>query len=125
MHRWALWVGGITVLSLVAGEIYVHQRNEMVRKSERMKQTWSEVDVQLQRRADLILNLVATVRIYAQHEEKVFDNVAAARVALLKARTPADRMAASAQIDGGLSRLLAISENYPQLKANDKPPCRE
>ncbi len=119
MNRWAIWVGGLAVLALVAGDIYVRQRNEMVRKNEQMKQTWSEVDVQLQRRADLIPNLVAAVRGYAQHEEAVFDNVAAARAALLNARTPADRMAANAQLDGALGRLLAISENYPQLKANE------
>src|SRR5260370_8105548 len=91
----------------------------MVSKNEQMKQTWSEVDVQLQRRADLIPNLVATVRGYAQHEEAVFDNVAAARAALLNGRTPADRMAANAQLDSALGRVLAISENYPQLKANE------
>jgi len=119
MNRWAMWVGGLAVLALVAGEIYVRERNEMVGKNEQMKQTWSEADVQLQRRADLIPNLAATVKGYAQHEEAVFDNVAAARAALLNARTPADRMAANAQLDGGLGRLLAISENYPQLKANE------
>lgn len=119
MNRWAMWVGGFAVLALVAGEIYVRPRNEMVRQNERMKQTWSEVDVQLQRRADLIPNLAATVKGYARHETKVFDDVANARAALLNARTPADRMAANAQIDGGLGRLLAISENYPQLKANE------
>ncbi len=107
------------MLALVAGDIYVRRRNEMVRKNEQIKQTWSEVDVQLQRRADLIPNLVATVRGYAQHEVAVFDNVAAARAALLNERTPADRMAANAQLDGALGRLLAISENYPQLKANE------
>jgi LemA protein len=119
MNRWAMWVGGLAVLALVMGQICVRQHNEMMRKNEQMKQTWSEVDVQLQRRADLIPNLVAAVKGYAQHEKTVFDNVAAARAALLNARTPADRMAANVQIDGGLDRLLAISENYPQLKANE------
>lgn len=119
MNRWAIWAGGLAVLALAGGGIYVRQRNEMVRKNEQMKRTWSEVDVQLQRRADLIPNLVATVKGYAQHEKTVFDNVAAARAALLNARTPTDRMAANAQIDGGLGRLLAISENYPQLKASE------
>ncbi|HEY2497446.1 MAG TPA: LemA family protein [Candidatus Angelobacter sp.] len=119
MNRWAMWIGGLAVLTLIAGEICVRQRNEMVRRNEQMKQTWSQVDVQLQRRADLIPNLAATVKGYAQHEETVFGNVAAARSALLNARTPADRIAANAQIDGGLGRLLAISEGYPQLKANE------
>jgi LemA protein len=119
MNRWAMCVGGLAVLGLVAGGIYVRQRNEMVRKNEQVKQAWSQVDVQLQRRADLIPNLVKTVKSYAQHEETVFGNVAAARAALLNAHTPTDRMAANVQIDGGLGRLLAISENYPQLKANE------
>jgi LemA protein len=119
MNRWAMWIGGLAVLAVVVGETYMRQRNEMVRKNEQVKQTWSEVDVQLQRRADLIPNLVSAVKGYAEHEKTVFDNVAAARAALLNARTPADRMVANAQIDGGLGRLLAISENYPQLKANE------
>jgi LemA protein len=67
----------------------------------------------------LIPNLVGTVKGYARHEEAVFDHVAAARAVLLSAQTPADRMAASAQLDGVLSRLLAISESYPQLKASE------
>jgi len=119
MNRWAICVGGLAVLAMVAGDIYVRQRNEMVRENEQTKQAWSEVDVQLQRRADLIPKLVATVKGYAQHEEAVFDNVAAARAALLNARTPANRMAANIQLDRVLGRLLVISENYPQLKANE------
>lgn len=119
MTRWAMWVGAIAVLALVAGGIYVRPRNEMIRKNERIRQTWSEVDVQLQRRADLIPNLAATVKGYAQHERTVFDDVASARAALVTARTPADRMAANAQMDVGLDRLLAIAENYPQLKADE------
>jgi LemA protein len=118
MKRWAMWVGAIAVLALV-GEIYVRPRNEMVSKNERITQTWSEVDVQLQRRADLIPNLAATVKGYAQHERTVFDDVAGARAVLLTARTPADRMAANGQMDVGLGRLLAIAENYPQLKADE------
>ncbi len=73
----------------------------------------------LQRRADLIPNLVATVKGFAQHEEKVFDDIAAARSALLNAQTPADKIAANAAVTGALGRLLAISENYPQLKSNE------
>jgi len=119
MNRWAMWVGGLAVMAVVMGGIYPRHRNEMVRKNEQMKQTWSDVDVQLQRRADLIPNLVSAVKGYAQHEKTVFDNVAAARAALLNARTPVECMAANADIDGGLGRLLAISENYPQLKADE------
>ncbi|HEV2387685.1 MAG TPA: LemA family protein [Candidatus Acidoferrales bacterium] len=109
----------VVVLVLILGSSFVSRRNQMVQKNETVKASWSEVDVQLQRRADLIPNLVATVKGYTQHEETVFDNVAAARAALLNARTPSDRIAANGQLDGAIGRLLAIVENYPQLKANE------
>jgi LemA protein len=118
MKKSWIWLGGIVLVLLILGSSYVNRRNEMVQKNETVKASWSEVDVQLQRRADLIPNLVATVKGYAQHEQTVFDNVANARAALLNARTPADRIAANGQLDGALGRLLAIVENYPQLKAN-------
>lgn len=108
---------GAIVVVLVG--MYVSLRNSMVQKNEAVKESWSEVDVQIERRADLIPNLVATVKGYAQHEEAVFDNVDRAREALLNAHTPSDRMAANGQLDGALGRLLAIVENYPQLKANE------
>lgn len=106
------------LLVLAVGGSYVGSRNEMVRKSEAVKQAWSQVDVVLQRRADLIPNLVATVKGYAQHEEKVFGDIASARSALLNAQTPAGKIAANGQLDGALGRLLAVVENYPNLKAN-------
>jgi LemA protein len=109
-------LGAIVVVTI---GMYVSMRNAMVQKNETVKERWSEVDVQMQRRADLIPNLVATVKGYAQHEETVFDNVTKAREALLAARTPSDRIAANGQLDGALGRLLAIVENYPQLKANE------
>ena len=111
--------GGISGADgLIIGGAYVSSRNEMVRKNEAIKQAWSQVDVVLQRRADLIPNLVATVKGYAQQEVKVFGDVANARAALLSARTPADKIAANGQLDGALGRLLAIVENYPNLKSN-------
>lgn len=109
----------VIVMVVILGGMYVSLRNSMVRKNEAVKEAWSEVDVQLQRRADLIPNLVATVKGYAQHEETVFDNVAAARAALLSANSPSDKIAANNRLDGALGRLLAIVENYPQLKANE------
>jgi len=105
-------------MALIIGGSYVSSRNEMVRKNEAIKQAWAQVDVVLQRRADLIPNLVATVKGYAQQEVKVFGDVANARAALLNARTPADKIAANGQLDGALGRLLAIVENYPNLKSN-------
>ena len=111
-------VGLLALIALIIGGSYVSSRNEMVRKNEAIKQAWAQVDVVLQRRADLIPNLVATVKGYAQQEVKVFGDVADARAALLSARTPADKIAANGQLDGALGRLLAIVENYPNLKSN-------
>jgi LemA protein len=105
--------------ALIVGGMYVSNKNQMVTLNEQVKASWSDVDVQLQRRADLIPNLVATVKGFAQHEEKVFGDIAAARSALLNAQTPADKIAANQQVTGALGRLLAISENYPQLKSNE------
>ena len=119
MKKSTIWLVALGAIVVLAIGMYVSMRNTMVQKNEAVKESWSEVDVQLQRRADLIPNLVATVKGYAQHEETVFDNVAKAREALLNARTPADRIAANGQLDGALGRLLAIVEKYPQLKANE------
>ena len=111
-------VGLLALIALIVGGAYVSSRNEMVRKNEAVKQAWAQVDVVLQRRADLIPNLVATVKGYAAQEVKVFGDVTNARAALLSARTPADKIAANGQLDGALGRLLAIVENYPNLKSN-------
>jgi LemA protein len=114
-----LTVFGVLVLvSLMVGGAYVSSRNQMVSKNEAVKQDWAQVDVVLQRRADLIPNLVATVKGYAQQEQKVFGDVASARASLLNARTPGERIAANGQLDGAIGRLLAIAENYPNLKSN-------
>jgi LemA protein len=112
----------IVVLLLIAfllGSMYVGRRNEMVRKRETVNAAWSQVDVVLQRRADLIPNLVETVKGYAGQEQKVFGDIAAARSQLLNAKTPSDKIAANGQIDSALGRLLVIVENYPQLKSNE------
>ena len=109
----------IVILLVWFGSIYVGHRNEMVRLKETVNASWSQVDVVLQRRADLIPNLVETVKGIAGQEQKVFGDIAAARAALLGAKTPADKIAANGQIDGALGRLLAIVENYPQLRSNE------
>jgi LemA protein len=98
---------------------YVGVRNTLVTKNEAVKSAWSQVDIVLQRRADLIPNLVETVKGYAAQEQTVFGDIAKARSALLAAGTPAEKIAANGQLDGALGRLLAISENYPQLKSNE------
>jgi LemA protein len=109
----------VAVIALIFGGMYVSARNQMVTKNEAVKSAWAEVDVVLQRRADLIPNLVETVKGYAAQEQTVFHDIAAARSALLGAQTPADKIAANGQLDGALGRLLLIVENYPQLKSNE------
>jgi LemA protein len=112
----------VIILALIALVIfgqYVTVRNTLVSKNEAVKSAWSEVDVNLQRRADLIPNLVETVKAYAKQEQTVFGDIANARSALLSARSPSDKIAANNQLDGALGRLLAIAENYPQLKSNE------
>lgn len=109
----------VVVLALVFGGLYVSRRNQMVALNETVKSDWAQVDVVLQRRADLIPNLVETVKGYAAQEQTVFDDIAKARAALLGAQTPEGRIAANGQLDGALGRLLALAENYPQLKSNE------
>jgi LemA protein len=118
MRNLLITVGVLALIFLVVGGAYVSSRNEMVRKNEAIKQAWSQVDVVLQRRADLIPNLVATVKGYAQQEQKVFGDIANARAGLLNARTPGEKIAANGQLDGAIGRLLAIAENYPNLKSD-------
>lgn len=109
----------IVVIGLLVFGSYISARNQMVAKNEQIKQTWSQVEVVMQRRADLIPNLVATVKGFAAHETEVFSDIANARAALLSARgNPKSEIAANGQLDGALGRLLAISENYPQLRSN-------
>ena len=112
----------IVVLALIALVVfgqYIGVRNTLVSKNEAVKAAWSQVDIVLQRRADLIPNLVETVKGYAQQEQTVFGDIAKARSALLSAGSPADKIAANNQLDGALGRLLLIVENYPQLKSNE------
>src|SRR5580698_4652949 len=98
---------------------YVSVKNTLVSKNEGVKAAWSQVDIVLQRRADLIPNLVETVKGYAQQEVTVFGDIAKARSALLSAGTPQEKIAANGQLDGAIGRLLVVVENYPQLKSNE------
>src|ERR1700683_1776146 len=109
----------LVLIVLIAFGQYVGVRNTLVAKNEAVKTAWSQVDVVLQRRADLIPNLVETVKGIAGQEQTVFGDIAKARSALLGAQAPADRIAANGALDGALGRLLAIVENYPQLKSNE------
>src|SRR5271154_2189420 len=109
----------IGLIALLAFGQYVGVRNTLVTKNEAVKASWSQVDIVLQRRADLIPNLVETVKGYAQQEQTVFGDIAKARSALLSAGSPQEKIAANQQLDGALGRLLLIVENYPQLKSNE------
>lgn len=109
----------LVLIALIAFGQYVSVRNTLVAKNEAVKSTWSQVDIVLQRRADLIPNLVETVKGYAKQEQTVFGDIAKARSALLSAGNPQEKIAANQQLDGALGRLLLIVENYPQLKSNE------
>ena len=119
MNKGLIVVIVVVLIALLAFGQYVGVRNTLVTKNEGVKASWSQVDIVLQRRADLIPNLVETVRGYAQQEQTVFGDIAKARSALLSAGTPQDKIAANQQLDGALGRLLLIVENYPQLKSNE------
>src|SRR6202162_1524387 len=109
----------VLLIVLFAFGQYVSVKNTLVSKNETVKAAWSQVDIVLQRRADLIPNLVETVKGYAQQEQTVFGDIAKARSALLSAGTPQQKIAANGQLDRALGRLLLIVENYPQLKSNE------
>src|SRR5512133_2672021 len=109
----------LVIVGVAAGGKFVSVRNELVEKREAINAQWAQVDVALQRRADLIPNLVETVKGFAKHETEVFTAIANARAALVSGRTPQEKIAANDQLSGALSRLLVITENYPQLRSNE------
>jgi LemA protein len=113
------WLLGVLLLVIVCGLWLGGMYNNLVGLDQNVKQAWAQVENQLQRRYDLIPNLVATVKGYAVHEKQIFTDVAAARAKLAGATTVNDKIAASNGLEGTLSRLLMIVENYPQLKATE------
>jgi len=119
MGKGLIVVAVLLVIVLALGGQYIGVKNTLVAKDQAVKAAWSQVDIVLQRRADLIPNLVETVKGYAQQEVTVFGDIAKARSALLSAQTPSDKIAANGQLDGAIGRLLVIVENYPQLKSNE------
>src|SRR5580704_5692597 len=110
----------IVALALAAMPLTGCSYNKFVSQEEAIKAQWAQVQNQLQRRNDLIPNLVETVKGYAQHEEGVFKEIADARSRLLAAKSPEETIAAANQQTSALGRLLAVVENYPQLKANEQ-----
>jgi LemA protein len=119
MSKFTIVLIAIAVLLLLAFSKYVSVKNTLVAKNEAVKSSWSQVDVVLQRRADLIPNLVETVKGITKQEQAVFGEIAQARSQLLSAQAPADKIAANQRLDGALGRLLAIAENYPQLRSSE------
>jgi LemA protein len=99
---------------------YVSARNQMVVKDQAVKEAWSNVDADLQRRADLIPNLVETVKGFTKEESTVFGDIANARAGMLNAQGPQAKIAANSQLDGAIGRLLLLTENYPQLRSSDQ-----
>ncbi|MGN6592680.1 MAG: LemA family protein [Terriglobales bacterium] len=118
VKAWLIAVIVIVVVVLGLASSFTGRYNNMVRMREAIKQSWAQVDVNIQRRADLIPNLVSTVQGFARQEQKVIGEVTSARAALGGARTPQQTMQANNQLDGALSRLLVVVENYPQLRSN-------
>jgi LemA protein len=121
----ALWVllgvlGLMVLVALFAGGSYVSAKNQMVQKSADVDAAFSNIDVDLQRRSDLIPNLVASVKGYANVEETVLANIANARAGLMTAQTPNEKLAANDRLNVALLPLMRMQENYPQLKSNDQ-----
>ena len=123
--RKGMWIGlgvlGALVLAvLMVFTSYVSARNQMVAKQQEVKSKWSEVDVQMERRADLIPNLVQTVKGFTKEESTVFGDIANARAGMLNAQGREAKIAANNQLDGALGRLLMLTENYPQLRSSEQ-----
>ena len=117
----ALGVVGVLVLAaLMVFSSYVSAKNQMVTNDEIVKAAWADVDVQLERRAALIPNLVETVKGFTKEESTVFGDIANARAGMLNAQGPAGKIAANGKLDSALGRLLLLTENYPQLRSSDQ-----
>ena len=112
------WI--ILGILVVIGFLLIGMYNQLVQLRVRTDSAWSDIDVQLKRRHDLIPNLVETVKGYAAHEKGTFENVAKFRSMAMQATTPADKAQAENQLTGALKSLFAVAESYPELKANEE-----
>ena len=119
MKHFTGMIVALVIIVLLGGCYVIGQRNALIALDEDVNEAWSNIDADLQRRNDLIPNLVATVKGYATHEEEVFTGIADARSKLAGATTMQEKAEADATLTAGLGRLLAIAENYPELKANE------
>jgi LemA protein len=113
-------VGVLLLVVLMIAGSFIIAKNQMVAKDQVVKTDWSDVDVQLERRADLIPNLVSTVKGFTKEESSVFDDIAQAREGLMNAQTPEAKIAANNQLDGSLAKVLVLTENYPTLRSSDQ-----
>lgn len=111
-------LGVLLLVALATAGIIIGIWNGLITKDETVKSEWAQIDTQLQRRADLIPNLVSTVKGYAAHEKGIFEDVAKARAGLLSASSPQAKADANDMLGASIGRLLAIAENYPNLKAD-------
>src|SRR3954463_7716462 len=109
----------VAVIVVLVGLVVAVMYNSLVTLNQRASEAWSDINVQLKRRYDLIPNLVSTVKGYATHEKKVFEEVTAARTAAMNAGGIAQKAEAENQLAGALKSLFAVSEAYPDLKANE------
>lgn len=112
-------VGALVLIALVFGGSLIGARNELVTQREEVTAAFNQVEVVLQRRLDLIPNLVETVKGFAAQEQAVIDSVTEARAAMMGAQSPQERIAANQQLEGALGRLFVVVENYPELKSNE------
>ena len=114
-----MWIGLIIlVIIIIIIAIFLSYYNRIIRLENRIDNAWAQIDVQLKRRADLIPNLIETVKGYMKHEKETLENVTNARSALMKAKTPQENIDADNMLTGALKSLFAVAENYPELKAN-------
>ncbi len=109
----------IIILVVIFLLIFVGYYNKIIRLENIIDNSWAQIDVQLKRRADLIPNLIETVKGYMQHEREVLENVTKARSAIMTAKTPQENIDADNMLTGALKSLFAVAENYPNLKANE------
>ena len=113
------WIGLIVlIIVIVLILIFFSYYNRIIRLENRIDNSWAQIDVQLKRRADLIPNLMETVKGYMKHERETLENVTQARAALMTAKTPQENINADNMLTGALKSLFAVAENYPDLKAN-------
>ncbi|MCK5399056.1 LemA family protein [bacterium] len=116
----ALWVIIVLIVIVLLGVLWVAGiYNKIVSLDESVNKTVSEIDNQLQRRADLIPNLISTVKGYMEHEKEIFISIADARQMMITAKSMGEKIQANGQLQSALGRLFAIAENYPDLKANE------